>query len=219
MKKIMSLVMAILLLCLSLPTTVEASSQSYSQRRVFTEAEVRQKIAEVFPNYLDEMQEAATFQTQNNSQDSQDDINIQLVDYDVRSLSDNERVTRLAYSNGRAYYVYNIDTYTNSSSSGTGYLRVNTDVYLNVIGYMGMLQVFGFEYTLVQNGYDSISSFGSATGSWSNVTIYRGLSTETATQPAYGVYTGQFEDNFNNLPTTISLQINVGGDSCTFDVY
>ena len=208
--------MAILLLFLSLPTTVEASSQSYSQRRVFTETEVRQKIAAAFPNYLNEMQEAATLQTQNTIQD---DADAQMVDYEVRSLSDNERVTHIAYSNNRSLYIYDVNTYTNSSSSGTGYLRVNTDVYMTVVGYFGMMQIFGFEYVLVQDGYDCISSFGSVANSWVHTDIREGPSTESAAGGAYGYYDGDFEsDHFTSRIDSITLQITVGGDACTYEI-
>lgn len=108
-----------------------------------------------------------------------------------------------------------------SSSYGTGYAYRKCDLimYCNVSDEL--LRVNNFEYTHVQNGYDSIIGYGTTSNSTATVRSVIGTTKETATIKAFVRYYASFTATKSGLSGEINayLEAKVGNDTCDYDVY
>ena len=142
-----------------------------------------------------------------------------IVTTETRRISETELVTYSEYTSGYSLYMYQVDEYLNSSSSGTGYSSANVDFYVYSPLLSGILQVHNFSYTLAQRGYDAISSTGRLGSNIIQSYLGPYKLREDADGPAYALYTGVLENTILGTNVTVVLEVKVGNDSCTQEVY
>lgn len=217
MKKIMTkIVCGMMLVCLfaaSVSAVALEPQGENSAQRTLSETEVYAMVAEAFPE--------DSLLSRNASQPIEwDSINQILTSCETRALSDTEQVTRLKYSNGARAYVSSVDFYQNSSSSTGSSQTINTDVYLTVYGYNGVLYIHGLDYTINYSYNDMINNKGEASmgGSSTGCASHLTRAVENSSGPATATYSGMFEQPLVGASYTIVLQVYIGNNQRTYAV-
>ena len=192
MKRYLCLALS-LLVCISLlPFYAYASPESpESVQYDLTPEEVRAIINEAFPEYVALNQGGLVSE---NSIQNRSATEATLLREQTRAVSDNMSVTYLEYSNGRSFGVLHYSV-TNVNSSTNSYASSHTvDVYITCYGSSGQVKIDNFQYVLVNNAYDSISSRGTLDNSLADQPGLEGAyqMTETASSNAYAKYTCYF---------------------------
>lgn len=142
-----------------------------------------------------------------------------IVTTETRRISETELISYSEYTSGYSLYTYQVDVLQNSTSSGSGYSLADVDIYVYSPVLSGMLQVYNFSYSLAQNNYDSIISTGRLGTNIIQSYLGRYKLREDASGSAYALYTGVLENTILSSNVTITLEVNVGNDSCTHEVY
>lgn len=137
---------------------------------------------------------------------------------ETRQTENGELLTYQQDERGIVVVTYSYNSEIVSSSYGTGYAYRKSNVYLYCNVSDEILEVNGFEYTIVQNAYDTISSYGSTSKSTVTVRSVIGTSNETDIMKAFVRYFVTFTANKQGLngELDVFLQIEVGDDTCVF---
>ena len=137
----------------------------------------------------------------------------------TKEINENESISLLKLSNGRRAALYQVNFYNNSTSSGSGYTTIDTDIIMTILSYSGTLIINGFNYTIYDNAYDKINSTGSDTGSTYTVSVRPGKTTENSSGPASVTYAMPFDYSFVDGQTTFALEVFIGNNERTYSVY
>lgn len=215
MKRAISTILSILLIMSAFSVTVFATNDDS-----ITRDDLMALACDVFPEYEEQIK------------------GINLSEKAMCSIIRNEEASKVIISKTRTtdageVFTYQEDqrgivtvTYSHGSeivdsSSGTGYVYRKCNIYVYCNASAEKLQVIGFEYTHVQNGYDNIISGGSTSGS--TVTVNREFiqTNETATMRAFAQYHVSFTSNLPgvNGEFNVYLQVEVGNDSYRDNVF
>lgn len=215
MKKLLSVFMSICMLMGMFTTTADAN-ENVNTHRMLSEAEVAMMIEEAFPEH-----NMATIQSRNSVaawESTEDKI---LVQNETRKVSDGSEVTYLKYSNDTSAYIVNTcNFYTNSTSSGSGYTRTNTDIILTVPGLVGSMYVSSFDYTIYTSSYDKINSIGNVSdGSGASGQKVLERQQENSSGPATVRYSVVFEQPLLGSYVPVALMVYIGNNQRTYNVY
>ena len=216
MRKLLSMVLAFILI-FNLPFSAFALSdtaKAENQHKQLTYEELMELSAQAFPEHQQAQHNVTRFTTNITTTELGTPVSSETV-----KVSDTENITYTEYSTGYALYTYEVDWYLNSSSTGTGYSSVNTDIYVYSAFLTGVLYVRELSYTHVQNGYDVINSVGSVSNNSIQAYVGSRKLNEDANGSAYVYYTGVFENPRLSANVTTVLAVYIGNDSRSYEVY
>ncbi len=175
---------------------------------------------DVFPEYEDQIRGNNPIQKAF-SRNADNNLLGDIVVCETRSTEDGEFFSYQEDTRGIVVVTFTHGSTLVDSATGTGYAyrKCNLVMYCNISSEV--LQVKNFEYTHVQNGYDSISSFGSTNSSTATVRYVIGNTQETAVMKAFVHYYVSFTANKQGLTGEVEayLQAEVGNDSCVYSAY
>lgn len=147
------------------------------------------------------------------------DTSPELTYSETRTISDNEEITYLEYSNGTYGLLFNsYQKITSSSNSGYAAVR-EANFWVTYSLSSDVSYVNNFQYQLVSGNYDSIISTGYTYAPTLSPMLCSHSLTETATAPAYAEYLCYFPSTVSspngetNTIINVYLRIQVGNDS------
>lgn len=215
LKKLLTVFLSVLMMLGTLTTVTGATEIQKADDRL-SDAEVAAIIEEAFPEH-----NMATAKAKNSVSAWESTEDKTLVQNETRKLSNDIEVTYLKYSNDTSAYIINTcNFYTNSTSSGNGYTRTNTDIILTVPGYSGTMYVSALDYTIYTSSYDKINSKGSVSdpnGSTGQTVVERWQ--ENSSGPATVRYSVPFEQPLLGGSITVTLKVYIGNNQRTYDVF
>ncbi len=212
MKKILSFALSLVLVfSFCIPVFAAEVSIGESTQKHITQEDVEALAQKYFPDeYADAM--AAV---RNNSFTSRDYV----VASETKEISDTESITYLQLGSGRASFLYQVNFYNNSSSSGSGYTTVDTSITMTVTGLFGILTINGLNYTINTNSYDRINSAGSGMGSTNGVIVRLDRQEENAAGKATATYSMLFDNNITSEMVNVILQVYIGNNQRSYAVF
>lgn len=228
MKRSICVFFSWLLLFNLIPVSVCASSAyNVAEHDELSATEVRSIVDSTFPEYS-QSHHTAFAPVYSISTRSSDSSSIpHLVFEETRAVCDDMDVTYLEYSNGRSFAYLRHTTSLVSSSTNTGAMTRTVNIYITCYGSSAQVTIKNFQYVLVGNGYDVITSRGSIENSLSDSPALFGSYQlqETAGSNAYAKYSclfvsyleGGYEGGIYRTVTG-TVTVNVGDDSMYVDI-
>ena len=215
MKKFLTVFLSVLMMLGALTTVTGATEIEKADDRL-SESEVAAIIEEAFPEH--NMAIAKSRNTVSAWESTEDKT---LVQNETRKLSNDIKVTYLKYSNDTSAYIINTcNFYTNSTSSGSGYTRTNTDIILTVPGLAGTMYVSALDYTIYTSSNDKINSIGSVSdGAGLSGTKVLERQQENSSGPATARYSMVFEQPLLGGTVSVTLKVYIGNNQRTYDVF
>lgn len=222
MKKLLTIVLTfVFMLTMYIPAfaaEASAADTTHNPSKVTTQEDVEALVRKYFPEeYARIMSSAPTACTP--SADTYVISPATVASIMTKEINKNESISILHLKNGRDAFLYNVDFYTNSTSSGADYTTVDTGIMMTIPTYSGFLTINGFNYTIYDNAYDKINSAGSSLGSTYGVSIRTDKATENSSGPASVTYSMPFDFNFVDGQTVFTLQVSIGNNERTYSVY
>lgn len=215
MKRTLSMILAILLV-----TALASTSVFAHESDPITANDIAELACELFPEFEGQIKGESI----SNSLSSRSMNNCTLGPFIIEETRQTENGELLTYQQderGVVVVTYAYGSEIVSSSYGTGYAYRKSNIYMYCNVSDEILEVNGFEYTLVQNAYDSISAYGTTSKSTATVRSVVGTTKETAMMKAFVRYYVSFTANKYGLSGELNayLQAEVGTDTCDFTAY
>lgn len=147
------------------------------------------------------------------------DPNPELTYSETRTVSDNEEITYLEYSNGTYSLMFNSYQEITSSSNSSGAAVRVVNFWVTYSLSSDVSHVNNFQYQLISGNFDSILSTGYAYAPTLSPMLCNHCLAETANAPAYAEYLCYFPSTVSspngetNQIINVYLRIEVGNDS------
>lgn len=214
MKKTLIMALTIMMLIAVFSPTPVSASERYS----LSTTEAINLACEVFPEYEAEIKGEKL----SNLLFCRNSNNLELGTFiieETRQADSGEVITYQQDNQGIVVVTFTHGSSIVSSSYGTGYAYRKSALFMYCNVSDDFLRVDDFEYTLVYNGYDAISNFGTTSASTATVRSVDKNARENATEKAYARYHVFLTLNKGGLSGELEayLQAKVGNDS--FDLY
>lgn len=217
-KKIISSVLIMTMLISSVSVAYAIDTDVSSSATALTKTEISAIAVQAFPEYADKI--LATPSTSasilnNASSDPFGEVTV----YETRALSDTESVTYIEYASSLAVVGVSQVTSVTASSSGSGYSSKTVDVHVMCSGAVNSFLLSGFQYTLVNSGYDQINNIGKFYDTATGATVSSSSSNkkETSSKAAYAKYPALFESTLGGVVLSVTIEFRVAKDS--FKIY
>lgn len=216
MKKTISILLTLMLMVTSvLPLSVSADEVQPDEKESVSEM-TQEDILEIAQAAFPEVY--ATSQVTADSCDTITELG-EVIASGTKALSDTESISYYTYTTGLTSYLYNVNFYQNSSSSGSGYTTTSTDIIMTVNGLVGTMYVKNLKYTIYTNAYDKIIDCGKDGGSTNYLAILGVLYSETASSKAQVLYSTYFANDVLGNNVNVTLKIMIGGNTRSYQVY
>lgn len=216
MKRTIIIILTVLLVMSSISVPVFA----YEQDTISVNEVIRMACA-TFPEYEEQIRGENITSSSLARSSSSSELGAFIIE-ETRLTDSGELMTYQQDESGIVVVTFSYGSSIVSSSYGTGYAyrKCNLVMYCNISNEL--LQVNNFEYTFVQNGYDTISSYGTTSESTATIRYVIGNTQETSAMKAFVRYYVSFTPNNLGLSLGLNgevnayLQATVGGDSCVY---
>lgn len=213
MKKAVSLLLCVIILCMSMPAVAMASENDSERDQLIADA------CAVFPEYAGMIQN----QEQNGIPKvvTRASTTNELVFSATRPVSDDKYILFSEYSDGTLLvteYETKCTKTENSHSTSGSYKNYDVNIEATMAGVNGYFKVSNVKYSLITSQYDRITSTGteSKSGKCTSGTLSVSRLNETATQKATLIYDLYFQFGPGSYYTKwTELTFTVGGDTAT----
>lgn len=187
---------------------------SNSDNRIITKESVKQLAIDSFPDYADRISYCFSAPAIILPLSRSSDYVILSVTHPVSECED---ITYVEYSSGIAELIYSSNEYiiSNTTNGFVSTRKSNFWIFCNLSSDSNLIQ--NFTYQFVRDSFDSISSTGTTSGTWTNpqVTSYKPY--EDATGAAYAKYSCAFSVYLpdSDIPFThyTTFSITIGNDT------
>ena len=132
---------------------------------------------------------------------------------ETKPVSDNETLTYIEYTSGRASLLYHKSWLnTTASTTASGGVQYKSTCAVTVSGCYGSVYTSGFTYTINPSSYDWIDKIGTC---HDNYDLAAGIlyKQKEDTSPARAGFAGNVEDILFQYTVGISFEIRVGGNA------